>query len=136
MIEVIYFFEEDGCARPMNRRKSKPNAVAKKHEMTGREFLSLPLPERQRIVAEIEAESPEDRLARSTPLTPELRRRWSNFKRGRDRPQIGRGSTVVSLSVEKDLLKRADAYAKAHGLKRSELLTRGLLSVLGEKAVG
>jgi hypothetical protein len=104
--------------------------------MTGKEFLLLPLPDRQRIVAEIEAQSPEDRLARSTPLTPVLRRRWSKFKRGRGRPQSGRGSTVVSLSVEKDLLKRADAYAKTHGLKRSELLTRGLQNVLGEKAVG
>jgi len=120
----------------MNRRNAKESMAAEKHEMTGREFLSLPLRERQRVVAEIEAESPEDRLARSTPLTPALRRRWNKFKRGRGRPQIGKGSTVVSLSLEKDLLKRADAYAKAHGLKRSELLTRGLLSVLGEKAVG
>ena len=72
----------------MNRRKASQSATAAKHEMTGGEFLSLPLPERQKIMTELEAESPEDRLARSTPLTPVLRRRWSKFNRAVTRNTI------------------------------------------------
>ena len=59
--------------------------------MTGKEFMALPPIERERIVAQIEAESPKQRLARSTPPTPELRRRWNKFKRGRGRPKVGSG---------------------------------------------
>jgi hypothetical protein len=39
-------------------------------------------------------------------------------------PKIGRGVKVISLSVERDVLKKVDAYAKRSGLKRDELLTR------------
>jgi len=51
------------------------------------------------------------------------------------RPKVGEGAKVISLSVEKTLLKRADAYAKLHGLKRAELVAEGLSLVLSrEKA--
>lgn len=46
------------------------------------------------------------------------------------RPKLGKGSKVVSLSVEKDLLARADAYAKRRGLGRSELFILGLKELL------
>jgi hypothetical protein len=42
------------------------------------------------------------------------------------RPRIRRGVKVISLSVERDLLKKADAYANRSGLKRAKLLTRAL----------
>src|SRR5689334_15449739 len=38
------------------------------------------------------------------------------------RPKIGKGAKIVAISVERDRLKRIDAYAKAHGMSRSELL--------------
>ena len=47
------------------------------------------------------------------------------------RPKVGKGSAIVSLSVEKTLLARADAYAKRQGLGRSELFIRGLKSLIG-----
>jgi len=47
------------------------------------------------------------------------------------RPKLGRhGVKVISLSVERDLLQRADAYAKQRGLKRSELVTHALIRLL------
>jgi len=42
------------------------------------------------------------------------------------RPKVGKGVKVISLSVEKDLLKQADVYAKRHGMKRTELVAVGL----------
>jgi hypothetical protein len=46
------------------------------------------------------------------------------------RPKLGKGSQVVSLSVEKELLARADAYAKRQGLGRSEMFILGLKELL------
>jgi len=46
------------------------------------------------------------------------------------RPKLGKGSQVVSLSVEKELLARADAYAKRRGLGRSETFILGLKGLL------
>ncbi len=36
----------------------------------------------------------------------------------------------ISISVEPDLLKRADAFAKAHGLNRAELFHQALNQLL------
>ena len=50
---------------------------------------------------------------------------------GRGRPKLGRaGTRVVSVTVEVDLLTRADAFAAAAGMKRSELFTQGLRGIL------
>jgi metal-responsive CopG/Arc/MetJ family transcriptional regulator len=37
---------------------------------------------------------------------------------------------VISLSVEKDLLDRADAYAKCHGMKRAEFFSSAVLAAM------
>ena len=50
------------------------------------------------------------------------------------RPKIGRVARRVLITVERGLLKKADAYAKTQGLSRSELIARGLRSVLGSAA--
>jgi hypothetical protein len=105
-------------------------------------LLAMSDAERNQFLAEIERQSPQERLAQSRPLNAKERADWNAFRkralrrRGAGRPKIGKGSAVVSLSVEKDLLKQADAYAKAHGMKRSELLTQGLRTILGLKAAG
>jgi metal-responsive CopG/Arc/MetJ family transcriptional regulator len=41
-----------------------------------------------------------------------------------------RGAEIISLSIEKDLLKRAEGFAKSQGLSRSELFARGLRAIL------
>lgn len=42
----------------------------------------------------------------------------------------------MSVSIERSLLEQADAYAEAHGVKRSELFASGLRAVLSESARG
>lgn len=97
-------------------------------------FIALPDSEKARIVKEIEAETPAERLARSHPLDARERKQWRRFKAKMGRPKIGRGSKTISLTVEKDLLARADAYAKRHGLSRAKLVARGIEAVIGPAA--
>ena len=91
------------------------------------EFISLADAEKERIFREIEAETPQDRLAKSRPLNAEEHAAWAAFKRKAGRPKLGRnGVEKVSISVEQSLLKEADRYARKHKLNRSELFTRGV----------
>jgi hypothetical protein len=46
------------------------------------------------------------------------------------RPKVGKGARVVSISVEADLLKSADAYARRLGIGRTELFVQGLRAVM------
>jgi hypothetical protein len=43
-----------------------------------------------------------------------------------------RPSRRVAVSIESGLLQRADAYARAHGTTRSQLVARGLSAIIGE----
>jgi hypothetical protein len=73
-----------------------------------------------------------DRLARSiTPdklraLTPDLQRRWEAAKRGRPKKLPGTTSVPTLITVEPQLLRRADAFAKKTGLSRSQLFSDAL----------
>jgi hypothetical protein len=118
---------------------SKTNKVQRRkgeeREMTIAEFIALPEAEKNRIVAEIEAQTPEEHMANSRPLNTAERARWKTFKKNAEkkrggRPKIGKGSQIVSLSVEKDLLDEADAYARRNGLNRSELISKSLRAVI------
>jgi hypothetical protein len=60
------------------------------------------------------------------PLTPEMRAAWERAKRKRGRPRIGQGSTVISVSIERDLLRRADNLAKRLKITRARLIAAGL----------
>ena len=48
------------------------------------------------------------------------------------RPIVGRGSKVISLSVERGLLDRADALAKRKRVTRAALVAAGLRAVLAK----
>jgi hypothetical protein len=91
--------------------------------LTGEKFDAMTDDERAEVIAEIEAETPQQRLARSRPMNAEERAWWKRTKKKlAGRPKLGKhGAKIVSVTVEKDLLKQADAYAKANGMKRSEL---------------
>ena len=52
------------------------------------------------------------------------------IKKKMGRPKIGKGCKVVAVSVEVNLLKKADAYAKRLGLGRTELFTQALRGFL------
>jgi uncharacterized protein (DUF4415 family) len=64
------------------------------------------------------------------PMTPAARVRWARAKRKPGRPRRGKGATVISVSVERDLLSRSDVLAKDLGLSRAGLIERGLKAVL------
>jgi hypothetical protein len=98
------------------------------------EFIALPDSEKERIYQEIESETPEETLARSRPLNARERRQWRRFKAKMGRPKIGKGAKTISLTVEMDLLKKADAYAKRHGISRAKLVAQGLKAVMGTAA--
>lgn len=102
----------------------------RKKELDGRTFDALSEAAKAKIVAEIEAEDPADRLARSKPLTREQRADWARRRKKMGRPKIGQGHRIVSVSLEAGLLKEADAYAKRHGLKRAQLVAQGLRTVM------
>jgi hypothetical protein len=64
------------------------------------------------------------------PLTPAMKAQWERAKRKRGRPVKGGGAKVISLSVERGLLDRADALAKEQGMSRADLFARGIHAVL------
>lgn len=66
----------------------------------------------------------------SRPLTPPEQREWNKIKRGPGRPKKGGGASVISLSVERNLLKLADSFAETHQLSRSEMFSRGIKAIL------
>ncbi|HZK82989.1 MAG TPA: hypothetical protein VFC46_18035 [Humisphaera sp.] len=105
-----------------------------KRNMTGRDFDALSEAEKQRIIADIESKTPEQHVAESRPLNRRERAEWNAMKRqgSAGRPKLGpRGVKVIALSVERDLLDRADAYAKAHRLKRAEFFSEAVRGALG-----
>jgi hypothetical protein len=97
-------------------------------------FIALPDSEKERIVKEIEGETLEQTVARSRPLNARERRRWRRFKSKMGRPKVGKGAKTISLTVEKQLLDQADAYAKQHGISRAKLVAKGLQAILGSAA--
>jgi len=68
------------------------------------------------------------------PLTPEQRANWDAARLKPGRPKNGRGVKVISLSVEKGLLSRADRLAKKLKISRAKLVSRGLEILLVQKA--
>jgi len=97
------------------------------------EFIALPDSKKDRIVKQFEDETLEQTLARSRPLNARERRQW-RFKAKMGRPKIGNGAKTISLTVEKELLHQADAYAKRHGISRAKLVAKGLRAVIGSAA--
>lgn len=63
-------------------------------------------------------------------LTPEERQLWERAKRKPDRPRVGGGAQVISITIEKRLLEQADRLARSKRLSRSRLIARGLRAVL------
>ena len=103
----------------------------KKQKLTASSFEKLSDAEKEAIYQECENITWED----SRPLKAKERRQWEAMKRGPGRPKKGKGAEIVSVSVEKDLLNLADAYAKFKGISRSQLVGQGLRAVLSGKSV-
>jgi hypothetical protein len=117
--------------RKIIRKRSTPEPQPRQ-KLTGRAIDAMTPAEHQRLMAKFESETPEQRRARSKPVTPADQARLDRFveKTGRGRPKLGKGTRAVSVTVEIDLLERADAYARKLDLKRAELFRQGLRHVL------
>jgi hypothetical protein len=63
------------------------------------------------------------------PMKPADRRAFEKGRRA-GRPKIGQGAEIVSVTIERDLLKRSDAFARQKGIKRSELVSASLSLVI------
>ena len=59
------------------------------------------------------------------PLTPAQRKAFRATAR-RGRPRVGEGANRVMLSIERGLLKQADALAKRRKVNRSQLVADAL----------
>jgi hypothetical protein len=68
------------------------------------------------------------------PLTAAERARFDRaVGRKPGRPKIGQGAKVVAVTLEKGFLKQVDAYAKKQGLKRAEMINKGLRLVMSQE---
>lgn len=94
--------------------------------MTGRDFEALPNSEKERIFRQLDHLTPE-KVKAACPLTAAQKRRHFQPPRKPGRPKFGKsGTEIISVTVEKSLLKQSDAYVKANGMKRSALVSAGL----------
>ena len=66
----------------------------------------------------------------SRELTPAEQSRWQRARRKPGRPRVGDGVQVISVSLEKGLLSRADRLAKKLQLPRTQLIALGLEALL------
>jgi hypothetical protein len=57
---------------------------------------------------------------KTRPMTPAERAEERVLRRGR--PRIGQGAKKISISLERGVLRDADALARKRGVKRSELI--------------
>jgi hypothetical protein len=69
---------------------------------------------------------------RARPMCTAERAQERKLRRGR--PKIGKGARKISISLEGDLLREADALARRKGMNRSELIAGILMSGLKRKA--
>lgn len=82
-------------------------------------------------VARFDREIPESEMK---PLSAADRAVLRRAKKKGGRPRVGEGANRVLITVERGLLRRADSYARRKGMSRSELIARGLKSILGSAA--
>jgi hypothetical protein len=108
--------------------------MKKKGQYDSEKFMALSEAQRQRIIAQLEEETPQQRLVRSRPLNAAERKRWRRFQQKLGRPRVGRGSQAVSVTIEKGLLLEADTFARRQGLSRSQLIAESLSDKMGRAA--
>jgi hypothetical protein len=96
-------------------------------------FLALSDAEKDAEVAEFEKYPEGYPLSKTRPLNAAEQKQWKRIKRKMGRPVVGKGSKMVAVSMELGLLKRVDRYAKAHSMKRAEMIAQGLRLILDRK---
>lgn len=77
-------------------------------------------------VAELATLSTGELRKRARQLTAAERAEWERARRGRPKKAPGAKAARVLFTIDPELLKRADAYARRHGLTRAQLIATGL----------
>ena len=100
------------------------NAMSRKNS---RPISEMTVGELDAMAAEFDREFIADTFG---PMGDEAKARHLRAKRKRGRPRIGAGSQVISVTIEKGLLKRADRLSKRIGISRAKLIAVGLVRIL------
>lgn len=108
---------------------AKKVAISKKRISAVDRFLALPDAEKDRVASRFDAEFVAEQ---SRPLNAAERRQWAKARRRPGRPKVGLGAKVISISVERGLLKQADALAKKQRISRAELVAKSLNATLAQ----
>ncbi len=66
------------------------------------------------------------------PMNAAERKRWQRVRKKMGRPKLGKGVQRVMVSLEADLLKQSDRFAKRHGLSRSKMISAGLRKLMAK----
>jgi hypothetical protein len=93
------------------------------------EFLALSAAEKEKAVAKYDKPFVMDTFR---PLNASERRVWQRVGKKLGRPVKGKGHKVISVSLERSLLARADAFAKRRKMTRAALIAAGLETVLAK----
>jgi hypothetical protein len=72
-------------------------------------------------------------IDQSREQTPKERAQWRRAQRKRGRPRQGQGVQIISVSIEKGLLKKTDRLAKKLHTQRTKLIARGLEAILSKE---
>jgi hypothetical protein len=81
----------------------------------------------RQLTADLNQEFVADKFA---PLDATARRQWQRAKRKRGRPVRGEGAQVISISIERGLLRAADELARQKKITRAKLVARGVRAIL------
>jgi hypothetical protein len=76
------------------------------------------------------AEAEKVTFRNTSPLDAESRRALARAASKGGRPRIGAGAKRINITVEQTLLKKADAYARQHGLTRAAVVAEGLRRII------
>ncbi len=100
------------------------NAMSRKNS---RPISEMTVGELDAMAAEFDREFIADTFG---PMDDEATTLHRRMKRKRGRPRVGAGSQVISVTIEKGLLKRADRLAKRLGMSRAKLIAVGLFRIM------
>ncbi|HZL34566.1 MAG TPA: hypothetical protein VFC78_04595 [Tepidisphaeraceae bacterium] len=80
--------------RQTQKSKVPPNSVTQQ-ELTGEMIDAMSSPQKARLIAELESQTPAQRLAESRPLNAKERAQWRRFKKRIGRPKIAKGINAI-----------------------------------------
>lgn len=99
---------------------------------SGEEFDALSAADKEKVWHYYNRVIPKSELRDPTSEETALIEKQRRHNRKVGRPKIGNGTKMVAVTIEKGLLKRADAYAKRHGMKRARMIAQGLQLVMAK----